>query len=210
MPERPEDLARRWQRAEERLYPVVLVRPEVYELSLRLVRAAADRLALCHDEEALAAAYGGAGELVARAALEEEIPTTDLDLGLVADAAFSQRRREVVVEMHRAEAIRRIGAARQEGEPWTVLYETGSGFPPIPYRRLEMRVADGVGIHAFVEQDPDTALPVYGLEAIQLDPETGDWTEGAAQLADRQLFGSRQDWEAAIGELRERLIGLTP
>src|SRR5437870_2055260 len=129
MSERPEDLARRWQRAEERLYPVVLVRPEVYELSLRLVRAVADRLALCHDEEALAEAYGGAAELVARAAREEEIPTTDLDLGLVADAGFSQRRREVVVETHRAEAIRRIRAARERGELWAVLYETGSGFP---------------------------------------------------------------------------------
>lgn len=206
MSERPEELSRRWQRAEERLYPVVMVRPDLYELSLRLVRAVADRLALYLSEEALAEAYRGAGELVTQAAREEQIPTSELDLGLVADAGFSLRRREVVTEVHRSEAIRRIQAARERGQPWTVLYETGSGFPPLPYRRLEMHVADGVGLHAFIELDPGTGQPVYGLEAVQLDPATGDWGMDAPQLAERRLLSSRQDWERAIDELRGRLF----
>ena len=204
MSERPEELSRRWQRAEERLYPVVMVRPDLYELSLRLVRAVADRLALYLSEEALAEAYRGAGELVTQAAREEQIPTSELDLGLVADAGFSLRRREVVTELHRSEAIRRIQAARERGQPWTVLYETGSGFPPLPYRRLEMQVADGAGLHAFIELDPGTGQPVYGLEAVQLDPATGDWGMDAPQLAERRLLSSRQDWERAIDELRGR------
>lgn len=206
MTERSEELSRRWQRAEERLYPVVMVRPDLYELSLRLVRAVADRLAPCLSEEALAEAYRRAGELVTQAAREEQIPTTELDLGLVADAGFSLRRREVVAEVHRSEAIRHIQAARERGQPWTVLYETGSGFPPLPYRRLEMHVADGVGLHAFIEQDPGTGQPVYGLEAVQLDPATGDWGMDAPQLAERRLLSSRQDWERAIDELRGRLF----
>ena len=203
--QRPEDLARRWQRAEERLYPVVLVRPDLYEKSLRLARAVADRLAYCHTEEDLAEAYGGAAELVAGAARDVEIPTSDLDEGLIADAGFSLRRREVVTEVHRAEAIRRIHHARQRGERWTVLYETGSGFPPIPYRRLEMHIADGAGLHAFIEQDPDRAAPVFGVEGVQLEPATGDWAMDAPQLAERQLFDSRQAWELAVEELRSRL-----
>lgn len=203
--ERPEDLARRWQRAEERLYPVVLVRPDLYEKSLKLARAVADRLVYCHSEEDLAEAYGGAAELVARAAQEEEIPASDLDQGLIVDAGFSLRRREVVTEVHRAEAIRRIQDARQRGERWSVLYETGSGFPPIPYRRLEMHLADGAGLHAFIEQDPDRAAPVFGVEGVQLEPATGDWAMDAPQLAERQLFDSRQAWELAIEELRGRL-----
>ena len=206
MSERPEELSRRWQRAEERLYPVVMVRPDLYELCLRLVRAVADRLALYLSEEALAEAYRGAGELVTQAAREEQIPTSELDLGLVADAGFSLRRREVVTELHRSEAIRRIQAARERGQPWTVLYETGSGFPPLPYRRLEMHVADGVGLHAFIELDPGTGQPVYGLEAVQLDPATGDWDMDAPQLAERRLLSSRQDWERAVDELRRRLF----
>jgi len=205
VPERQEDLARRWQRAEERLYPVVLVRPDLYEKSLRLARAVADRLSYCHSEEDLAEAYGGAAELVARAARDVEIPTSDLDESLVADAGFSLRRREVVTEVHRAEAIRRIQDARQRGESWTVLYETGSGFPPIPYRRLEMHLADAAGLHAFIELDPDRAAPVFGVEGVQLEPATGDWAMDAPELAERRLFDSRQAWERAVEELRGRL-----
>ena len=184
---------------------MVLVRPDLYEKSLRLARAVADRLAHCHTEEDLAEAYGGAAELVAGAARDVEIPTSDLDEGLIADAGFSLRRREVVTEVHRAEAIRRIHHARQSGERWTVLYETGSGFPPIPYRRLEMHIADGAGLHAFIEQDPDRAAPVFGVEGVQLEPATGDWAMDAPQLAERQLFDSRQAWELAVEELRSRL-----
>jgi hypothetical protein len=204
MPERPDELARRWRQAEERLYPVVLVRPDLYELSVRLARAIADRLADRHSEEQLAESYGGAAELAFRAAREEEIPTRDLSLGLVADAAFSLRRREIVAELHREEAIRRIRTARERGERWAVLYETGSGFPPLPYRRLEMHVPDGAGLHAFIEEDPGTGLPAFGLEAVQLDPDTGDWAAGARQLAERRLFGSRQAWERACEELRRQ------
>lgn len=203
--ERPGDLTRRWQQAEERLYPVVFVRPDLYEKSLRLARAVADRLTSCHSEEDLAEAYPKAAEIVARAAAEEEIPVLDLDQGLIADAGFSLRRREVVTELHRAGAIRRIQDARQRGDRWTVLYETGSGFPPIPYRRLEMHVADGAGLHAFIEQDPDSAEPVFGVEGVQLDQATGDWVTDAPQLAERRLFASRQDWEQAVEELRGRL-----
>jgi hypothetical protein len=201
----PEDLARRWQQAEERLYPVVLVRPDLYEFSVRLARAVADRLASSHSEEDLTEAYAEAAELVARAAREEEIPTEDLNLNLVVDAAFSLRRREVIAEMHRAEAIRRIQVAQERGLAWAMLYETGSGFPPMPYRRLEMHVLDGVGVHAFIEEDPDTGLPVFGVEAVQLEPATGDWAMGAPQLAERTIFDTRQTWERGVEHLKGRL-----
>lgn len=184
---------------------MVLVRPDLYETSLRLARAVADRLANCRTEEDLAEAYGTAREVAARAAQEEEIPILELDLGLVADAGFSLRRREVVTEVHRAEAIRRIQDARQQGPRWIVLYETGSGFPPIPYRRLEMHVPDGAGVHAFIEQDPDRGVPVFGVEGVQLEPVTGDWAMDAPQLAERRLFDSRDAWELAVEEVRANL-----
>src|SRR2546425_12865129 len=138
-----------------------MVSPELYEFSVRLARAVADRLASSHSEEDLVEAYAEAAELVVRAAREEGISTEDLSLNLVADAAFSLRRREVVAEMHRTEAIRRIQAAQERSLAWVTLYETGSGFPPMPYRRLEMHVPGGAGVHAFGEGDPGTRPPGF-------------------------------------------------
>jgi hypothetical protein len=187
--------------AEARLYPVVLVRPELYERYIRLVRAIADELAAVPSDGELAERFEAAEDLARQVAGRLGIPTQDMDLGLVAGAAFAHRHREVLQTTHRDEALRRIRQARERGDEWVVVYETGRPMVP-PYRCLEMRLADGAGIHAFVELDPETGGPVWGMELIQLDAQTGDWVTEAGELALRRTFPDAAAWAEGIEQAK--------
>jgi hypothetical protein len=200
-----DEIVRRWRTAEERLYPVVMVRPDLYERYISVVRAVADELRAYGTLDELVAAYEQGAEVIARVVRAQIISTEGMDLGLVAGAAFSLRHREVAEEMNREEALRRIHEARAAGDEWAVVYETSAGVPP--YRRLEMRLADGAALHVFVETDPDTGGPLFGVEPVQLDPRTGDWVTDAEPLAPRRTFRDPEPWTIAIDELRASPTG---
>jgi hypothetical protein len=205
-PDRPgiEELARRWQSAEERLYPIVMVRPEAYEAALVLVRAVVDALAEVAGPEELAARYEDSAQLVADAVRETAVSTGGLDLGVIAGAAFNIRYRDLLAAAQREQAKQRIRAAAGAGEEWVVLFETGrTEFAPLsPYRRLEMRVADGRGLHASIVPDPSTGDPVYAVEIVQLDPATGDWVHDAEPPAGPATYQTRSEWDRALADLR--------
>lgn len=208
-----EAMVRRWTEAEARLYPVVLVRPELYERYVRLVRAVADELAASAPAgaagqagsggslDALGTRFAGAEDLVRETAGRLGIPVQDMDLELVAGAAFAHRWREALQEQHRSEALERIAGARERGDVWVVVYETGRLEAP-PYRRLEMRLSDGLGVHAFVELDPETGGPSWGMESVQLDARTGDWVPEAGHLVARRTFPDAASWTEAIERAR--------
>lgn len=201
-------LVGRWQAAEERLYPVVMVRPELYERYLVLVRAVADELAGTDSPERLAAAYEHGAEVVAAVVERDAIPVEGLDLGLVAGAAFSLRYRELLADAHRREAADRIRAAGERGDAWALIYETGSlaEGPYAPYSKLEMHVRDGMGLHAFVEPDPETGSPRYCLEVVRLDPSTGGrLEEGDEDERERLTFTDESAWKDAVAKTKERL-----
>lgn len=198
-----EEALRSWRAAEEKLYPVVMVRPEVYQRYVELVRAVADELWSCVTPESLAHAYGRAPEIVAVVIARFGASVDDMDVGLLAGAAFNLRYREVVAETSRKEAVRRIEEAKAKGEPWVVLYEMGKAGAALPYRRLEMHVSDGAGLHVFVEEDPETGAPVFGLERLQLDPSTGEWLSATQPSPERQTFPSADRWEEAVKALRD-------
>ena len=121
-------------------------------------------------------------------------------MGLVTGAAFSIRHRELVEETNRKEAMRLIREGREQRAEWVVLYETAGGISL--YRRLEMHLRSGAGLHAFIEPDPDTGRPLFGLELVQLDPQTGDWLSDMPPLVERETYPERPPWEQAIQELR--------
>jgi hypothetical protein len=203
----PVEVAQRWQAAEERLYPVVMVRPDLYERSIELVRSIADELRGITTTAALVQAFGDAAEIAARVIKRESLAVDDIDVGLATSAAFALRHRELVGELARARAMERIQAARQRGEAWVVLYEAGTQgqAPAVPYRRLEMHLRGGAGLHVYVEQDIATARPVYGVQAVQLDPHTGDWLNEATVWDEPRTFDDPEPWQALISELRGRL-----
>jgi hypothetical protein len=200
----PAELIRRWRAAEERLYPVVMVRPDLYERSIELVRSIADELRAFTTGAALVEAFGNADEIAAGVIRRESREVEDIDLGLATSAAFGLRHRELVGELARGRAMERIQAARERGETWVVLYEAGSQrqAPAVPYRRLEMHLRGGAGLHVYVEQDVATARAVYGVQAVQLDPHTGDWLSEASVWDEPRTFADPAPWQALIEELR--------
>jgi hypothetical protein len=197
----------RWRAAEEQLYPVVMVRPDLYERSIEIVRSVADELRAFGTPAALLDGFGHAAEIAARVVRRESLATEGVDLALATTAAFSLRYRELVGEVARERAIERIRAARERGDAWVVLHESGTPeqAPAVPYRRLEMHLGDGAGLHLFVQQDPETAAPVYGVESVQLDPQTGDWLHEASSWAEPRMLSTPESWRDLIQELREGL-----
>jgi len=193
-------LVRRWREDEARLYPVVMVRPDLYERAGLLVRALADELRAHTTEEALAAAYPHAQETLRGLLARSGLSTDDVDLGLVAGAAFGMRHREILSALERRRTLTRIAEARDRGETWVVLHETGRQ-ETTSYRRLEMRLADGAALHMYIEPDLDTGRPVFGLQRLRLDPTSGDWT-GDAEIEDARTFEDVQTWTEAAAYAR--------
>jgi hypothetical protein len=200
----PPDVLLRWRAAEEQLYPVVMVRPDLYERSIEIVRSVADELRSFRTPAALLDGFGRAAEITAQVVRRESLTTEGVDLALATGAAFSLRYRELVGEVARGRAIERIRAARERGDAWVVLHESGTleQAPAVPYRRLEMHLGDGAGLHVFVQQDPETAAPRYGVERVQLDPQTGDWLHEASGWAEPRTVSTPESWRDLIDELR--------
>jgi hypothetical protein len=203
----PPKVLAEWRSAEERLYPVVMLRPDLYQRSIELVRKVADELAAtCSDIDALVAAWPEATDLVYRVSALSLLPLGDLDVSLVAGAAFSLRYREQAMTVARAERIERVQAAVAGGDAWVELEQTGTPETAafMPYARLEMHVPSGRGLRRSLGADPDTGKPVFGLETLRLDRGTGD-VLGPAGDGPAEEFGTRGEWEAAI-EMRRREI----
>lgn len=203
----PPQVLGEWRSAEERLYPVVMLRPDLYQRSIELVRKVADELAAtCPDIDAMVAAWTEATDLVYRVSSLALLPLGDLDVSLVAGAAFSLRYREVAMAVARAERIERVRAAAAGGEAWVEIEHTGTPDAAafMPYARLEMHVPSGLGLRRSLGADPDTGRPVFGVERLRLDRATGD-VLGSAGDDPAEEFETQAEWEAAI-EMRRREI----
>jgi len=206
----PPQLLSDWKAAEERLYPVVMVRPDLYERSIRLVRVVADELARCLDLPALVEAWGMAAELVHRAAEESGLDLEGLDAGLVAGAAFSLRYREMAGAVARAERLGRIRAAAEAGEAWVRVEEIGSREAAglMPWTWTEMHVPSGAGLRQTLEADPTTGAPRYSLEVVPLDPATGDRLPTPPDvIAVEESFDDPAEWMAAVERKRALIDG---
>jgi hypothetical protein len=201
------ELVERWNQAERHLYPVVLASPDRYERYLALVRALADDLGDLPDPDALAAAFGEAVPMAARTAARVGVPADGLDLDVAAGAAFALRYREVKVAEARATVAAKVQAAAAAGEQWVVLSEPAGGQLPDPFAaatssRVELHVPTRLAVHSFVELDPDTYQPRYGVEAARLDPVSGELARDEEPVAIPRTFDDRAAWEQAVAALR--------
>jgi len=204
-----DELVAGWRAAEARLYPLVMAQPELYERYLAVVRAVADDLRSARTPEQLAEAFGGRAAILESVVASKGFASEGLDLELVAQAAFGLRYQEVVMEVQREDAFRRVREAGRAGLPWVVLHETAGAAGPFaaPYDRLEMHVPSGVGIHAFVELGPEMDRPRFGVEVLKLDPRTGDRVSDKGPPAELRTYRDRDGWQEAIEEVRRRIGG---
>jgi len=209
IPDVPPAVLREWQSAEERLYPVVMVRPDLYERAVQLVRAVADELQSCTDVPALVKAWAEAAQIVYRAATDAGLDLSGLDAGLVAGAAFSLRYRELAWPAAREQRTARVREAAERGEDWVRVEETGSieTAGMVPWSWVEMHVPSGAGMRQTIEADPDTGAPRFRLERVNLDPARGVPFGEADDLGVEESFDDRAEWMAAIEALRREIAG---
>ena len=202
----PAELLSEWSSAEQRLYPVIMLRPDLYQRAVELVRKVADELASCADLAALVRAWPDATDIVYRASSLALLPLADLDVRLVAGASFSMRYRELAGPAERADRLARVAAAAESGG-WVLVSETGSpaSAAVVPWVRVEMHAPTGTGLSQTVEADPETGAAYFRLEVLRLDPATGERLEPAGDLAMEESFEDRAEWTAAI-EARRRQI----
>jgi hypothetical protein len=202
-----EEVERRWRLGEERLYPVATVRPDLYEAVIGLVRSLVDHLQSVPDTDALVVTYRTAvrdAELADAGVAADAIPP-EVDLDLVRDAAYQVRSRE----LHQRAATERtetaIRRARAAGEPTVTIWSEGEREQWPPYRRVEMSLASGRAVSVSTSVDPETMTPRFALEAIELDPATGEAAE-TEPLVPRREFTNPDEWRAAAEELRRALL----
>jgi hypothetical protein len=198
-----DETMRAWRLGEERLYPVVMTRPDLYQRCIELVRSLVDSLAPIPDLDALVATWrvGDARSDLERAGVDPDGLPVEIDRGLIRDAAYQQRARELEVRAPVEDALRSIRRARSAGEPVVTLWHTGTDELRPPWRRVEMAVSSGRAVVLQTELDPDRMEPLFALEAVQLDPDTGTGV-GEEPLSPRREFTDPDLWRAAADQLR--------
>lgn len=202
-----EDALRRWREAEDRLYPVVTVRADLYEAAIGIVRSLADHLDGVPDLDALVTSYLAstpAADLEA-AGIEPDSFPPEIDAGMARDAAYQLRSREVVQRASLEQAQRAIDRARRGGESSVTVWSHGESELWPPYRRVEMSLATGFAVSVSTELDADTMSPMFVVEGLQLDPETGN-VAGEAPVAPRREFTDPDAWRSAAADLRQALL----
>jgi hypothetical protein len=200
-----DDVVRRWRDAENKLYPVVTVRPELYEAAIGFVRSLADHLGSVPDLDALVTSHLAstpAADLEA-AGIERGAIPPELEIEMLRDAAYQVRARELTQRASQEGARLAIDRARRSGERTATLYAHGDHELHPPYRRVEMSLTTGFAVSVSTEYNPDTLMPLFVVEAFQLDPDTG---EGAEPVAPRAEYTDPDAWRAAAADLRQALL----
>ena len=202
-----DDVLRRWRLGEERLYPVATVRPDLYQAVAVVVRSVADHLGTVPDLDALVVTFAAADrdEELRAAGVQRDDLSPEIDFDLVREAAYAMRARELAVRASAERTETAIRRARAAGERTAVGWPEGEQELWPPYRRVEMSLTSGRAVAVSTLMDPDTMMPRYAVEAIALDPETGEATADEA-LAPRREFTDPDEWRAAAAALRESLL----
>ncbi len=197
-----DDALRRWQRAEDRLHPIAVASPELYERYLELVQAIVEELAPVPTRARLLEA--DAGPTAARAIDRRKLRADGLDVELATGAAFAIRARALATEEAAADRRRRVRIARERGDEWVVIEEAGDGVLS-PFRGLEMHLPDGAGVATSIEIDVDRGSATYRVQEVSLDPHTGTPLDPPPTAAPPSTFDDRAAWEAAVAGLKRRL-----
>jgi hypothetical protein len=202
-----DEVVRRWRRGEELLYPVATVRPDLYQASSRLVRSLADILGGVPDVDALVATFRSTDldADLATAGVERSTIPPDVPLDLVRDSAYALRARVLVAREATDRTLGRIVRARNAGDRTVTIWAEGENDRWPPYRRVEMSLATGRAISESTTLDADTMEPIYVLEAIELDPKTGEAASNDP-IVPRREFTDHEAWRSAADELRQALL----
>jgi hypothetical protein len=173
-----------------------MARPDVYQQAVSLIQQLVGRLReTCLDLPSLLAAHERGGDLVDELA---EGADAGIQPGLVAAAACAMRYRELVASLAAQGRLAALTRARDQGESWAVVAETGSEdrAPFVPYQRIEAEPGTGRAVIISIEPDETLSRALYRLDRGQIDLATGGLRIGEA-------IGSYLDRDAFAAALRE-------
>jgi hypothetical protein len=193
------------RQAEDQFFRTVLNETDLYMLAIRLVRAIADSLKPIADLETLIQRFQ-------RSDAETVVPIADaletpqvmvLDYQLALAAAFYLRAQEIQEENAQADFQKRLAAARAQGRPWALIFDhEQKRYGKLLFRRLEVRVADGLSLYSGSELDLEKGL-IFTLEPIWLDPASGKPRQGLDLPQPRREFATREALLAAAAAFQQ-------
>ena len=196
-PQVPAAVLRSWDQAEAKIFPLVMARPEVYELALRMIADLAARLReSCPDLPALLAADEQGADLVTE-------PRAGVGPELIAAAACAMRYRELVTIGAAQGRLAALARARDQGLDWTIVEENGdpARAPYLPYQRVEAHVRSGRAVIISIEPDETLVGAVHRLDAAEVDLVTGGLQPGAALGS----YGSEEEAAQALRQARDQI-----
>jgi hypothetical protein len=204
----PPELLAAWRTAEERLYPVVMVRPDLYQQVVGLVgRVAHELRRSCPDVGTLVEAAPHLVAAVRRIASGDGQSLAELDLPMIAAAACCFRYRELAADAARDQRLADLSAAAGRGEVWVVVEQTGEpqSFSVMPFTKVEMHLPSGRALKLSVEQDERTRGPHFRVEEVAVDRTSGQRIEGESKQPGVQEFHDVDSWVVATRRWRQAI-----
>lgn len=179
----------RWRAAEDRLYPMALADPGMYQRGVAAIQAVVAELRVrAADVDALLAAEAAADEVVA-VACPDGAP---LPAELLVGAACGMRDRELAAERAQRRREAAVRAAEEAGAAWAVLEEPAEAAELASGRCVHLHLASGAILQATI--DPWSGTEPFGLQVV-----TADGTTAAFESAERAA------WLAEHARLRARI-----
>ena len=183
-----------------------MVRPDLYEAAVRLVRGLADLVVAGSDDPAALLDIDARALLDKMVADQAPLPP-ELDLDLIVGAALALADREVRQLRSRREQEQRLREAHEQGATWVVLDRQGPAEGPVAagFGELALHLPSGHALHRWVAQDPDTGRDAFHLDELRLDPATGLLAEDQGGLPETVTLPDQAAWEAAAAARRAAL-----
>lgn|SRR5690625_259719 len=199
--------SQQWAAATERAFASITERPDVYQLTTRIVGALAKKLRVrCRDLAQLDEAWAHRYELLEETLNSDVQLTIDgLEPEIVLGAAFGLHERtaaETTAADKRADLI----SQSQPGDAWITLEESGfsAGDPFAPYRRLEANVMTGNAILVTTQPDETMSACVHFVQDLTIDLSTGHLGTPHSDALEPRTFSTEHEREADVRRRAER------
>ncbi len=113
------------------------------------------------------------------------------------------RQREISAAIALLRRRQQMAAARDAGESWTVLEESGDprGDPFAPYTRLEVDVTSGRALLVTARPDADFRVSEHAVRVVRIDLATGELLD-PEEPADEEVVTDADERESRARQLR--------
>lgn len=199
--------SRQWAAATEHAFASITDRPDVYQLTIRIVGALAEKLRVrCRDLAQLDEAWAHRHELLDETLNSDaQLTINGLEPETVLGAAFGLHERtaaETTAADKRAELI----SQSRPGDTWITLEESGfsAGDPFVPYRRLEANANTGDAILVTTQPDETMSACIHLVQDLTIDLSTGHLGTPHSGALEPRTFHTEHEREADVRKRAER------